>query len=610
MINLNAFKNGWMLLLKDEKSEAVRLLFIVSGAAIFNAAMIGSVWPFLNLVGDPSLVLDNEYYNYIYSYFSFTTTGDFIIFTAAFSLLVIIISTFAQVYRVYAVSKFALMKSHTLSHRLFSLYINKSYEFHTMHNTSVLETHILSETQHVVMQLFRPAANLIAACISVLLTISVLLVINLWITVTVLLVFGSFYLVVLLITKRAIVSLGKKRHEENKKCFNLVSESLDGIKELKANRLEDPYLSRFFLASKKMADSQVRAQVMGESPNFFLQGVTFGGMIVLAILLLDLDQSDASSMIGGSLPLLGVFAFAGQRLIPELQRIYQGYTQLQYANKAAQTLSEILMDEHLTPQDTPDDERSAYEIPNTILFDNVSYMFPSASNCAVSNLSFEIFAGQKIGIVGTTGSGKTTLVDLLLGLLQPSSGSILVNNIDLAEKGLQSWQDNCSYLPQDVFLLDGTIKDNITFSDKNDIDVDRLSRAIESSELLSFLQQRSEGLNSWVGERGVQLSGGQRQRVGIARVLYKKSKVIILDEATSALDNLTERSLLSSLFDNTKESTIFIIAHRLESVRNCDKILVMEEGRLVGEGDWDSLLASNSQFRLLVQTKSLKDTQA
>lgn len=610
MIDLTAFKSGWVLLRKDEKREAVRLLYIVTGAAVANAAMIGSVWPFLNLIGDPSLVLDNEYYNYIYSYFSFTTAGDFIIAAAVFSLLVIIISTVAQVYRVYAVSKFALMKSHTLSHRLFSLYLKKPYEFHTVHNSSVLETHILSETQHVVMQLFRPAANLTAACVSVLLTISLLLVIDLWITVTVLLVFGSFYVGVLLITKRAIVALGKKRHEENKKCFNLASESLDGIKELKANRLEDLYLARFFLASKKMADSQVRAQIMGESPNFLLQGVTFSGMIILAILLLDVDQSDAGSMIGDSLPLLGVFAFAGQRLIPEFQRIYQGYTQLQYANTAAQTVSEILRDEHLTRQGTPDDERSAYEVPNTIAFDNVSYTFPSASNCAVSNLSFEVFAGQKIGIVGTTGSGKTTLVDLLLGLLQPASGRILVNNTDLAEKGLESWQDNCSYLPQDVFLLDGTIKDNITFGDKNDIDVDRLSRAIESSELSSVLQQRSEGLNSWVGERGVQLSGGQRQRVGIARVLYKKSKVIILDEATSALDNLTERSLLSSLYDNTKESTIFIIAHRLESIRNCDKILVMEEGTLVGEGDWDSLLASNSQFRSLVQVKNLEDTQA
>jgi ABC-type multidrug transport system fused ATPase/permease subunit len=551
-----------------------------------------------------SLINSNGYYNEVYNYFEFTSASKFVVLLALFSLCMIIISTVMQVGRVYAVSKFALMRSHTLSHRLLSLYLRKPYEFHTMNNSSELETHVLSETQHVVMQIYRPAANLVAAVVSVVMTVTVLLLVDVKITLAALLVFSVFYLSVLLFSKRMIRALGEQRHRENKKCFGLASESLDGIKEIKANQLEGLYSSRFFDASQRMARSQVKAQILGESPNFLLQGLTFAGMIILALVLIDLGNSDGDmgSVIGESLPLLGVFAFAGQRLIPELQRIYQGYTQLQYANMSAQVLNEILKDDIVSESAEALKLKTENEALK-ISFKQVCYRFPNSEKDVLQDVSFDVLSGQKVGIVGATGSGKTTLVDILLGLLTPSAGAVQVNSYDITGENMKWWQSQCGYLPQDVYLLDGTIKENIIFGEDRDFNDNDLDLAIEGAHLKGFLFERDDGVESRVGEKGVQLSGGQRQRIGLARVLYKKSKVIVLDEATSALDNRTEQQLLSTLYNSVHNATIFIIAHRLESIKSCDKIIVMNNGRIVGEGSWEYLLENCEYFRSLVINK-------
>jgi len=597
-----SLESSWGLLGKPEKKQAINLVFVVIFAALMNAAMIGSIWPFLNLVGDPSVVYENKYYSFVYSYLSFESPGDFIVFTALASFFTILLSTVAQVYRVYAVSNFALMRSHTLSYKLFKHYLGLSYEFHTLHESSRLEANALSETQQVVMQLFRPAANIVAALTSIFVTLLLLLIIDPLVTGSVLLVFGIFYGAVLFSTRTAVSSLGKKRQLENQKCFQIASEALNGIKEIKVNRIEKGYMDRFFNATHVMARSTVIAQFLGESPNFVLQGLTFGGMIVLTLVLLDVDDVNTASQLGETLPLIGIFAFAGQRLIPELQRVFQGITQLQYAKAAAQNLEqELEVDQRfVTRSVTPEPLQGS---PRQILLQNVSYKFPGSESYAVKNINLKIEAGTKVGIVGTTGSGKTTLFDIFLGLMRPTDGRILLDGAELTDRNMDSWQDSCSYVPQDVYLFEGTIKGNIVFTRNGSFDVERCEWAVRSAMLEGFINSRDGGIESKVGERGVRLSGGQRQRIGIARALYRKTDFLFLDEATSALDNTTERALLASLNTEAADMTLFLIAHRLSSVMSCDQIIVMNDGELVGVGDWESLMRENSYFRDLVKSK-------
>lgn len=610
MVKVSSIRNGWRLLDSSERKESIALVLVVVAAAVFNVLMVGSVWPFLEVIGDPSVIFENEYYEWIYKYLNFSSDSEFIFFVGACSFCVIITSTFFQVYRVYVVSNFSLMKSHSLSLRLFRFYMGMPYEYHTVNSSSALETNLLSETQHVVQQLYRPAANILASLTSVCGILFLLLFIDFYVSLAVFSLFGSFYFMVIFVTKKEVKNLGRTRHYENNKCFNIVSEALSGMKSVKANTLEEYYISKFNSSAKRMAQSQVKAQVYGEAPNFLLQGITFGGMIVFTLILVDLERL-ASGGLTEAIPLLGVFAFAGQRLIPELQRIFQGYTQFQYANESANKLASALdkgrgQEDQLQDIDPKSRNLQSQPINTAIRFLDLSYRYPSSDKDTLKKINLDIPVGTKVGIVGTTGAGKTTFVDVLLGLLSPTEGSIEIGDLTLNESSRNWWLGCCSYLPQDVFLIDDTVKANIVFGQEGQVDEDKLSRVVETANLEDFLVGRGNGIDSIVGENGVQLSGGQRQRIALARALYKDSKVIILDEATSALDNETEKNVLDRLYANIDDVTVFIVAHRLTSIKDCDFILVFNEGELVGKGSWYELTNSNPWFKRLVSEKSLE----
>jgi ABC-type multidrug transport system fused ATPase/permease subunit len=526
------------------------------------------------------------------------------LFCAIFSLLAITLSTIVQIFRVKAVSKFALSKLHSLSYRLLEFYLRKPYEFHINQNSSELEANVLSETQHVVLQLYRPLANLIASLISIVFTLALLFYIDFLVTLSTVVIFGLFYGVVVFYTKRSLKILGEQRHRQNQMAFKHASEALKGIKDVKVNSLENSYLNKYGKSAKIMSDSMIKAQVLGESPSFLLQGLTFFGMIVLVLILVDLDGLFVVNGVNGVnelIPILGVFAFAGQRIIPELQRVYQGYSQLQYAQKSAlvihHALSELIEEEHNQFQ-------GEISLPNKldISIQGLSYKFPHAETLALDNINLEIPFGSKVGLIGVSGAGKTTFVDILLGLLKPTSGSVLIGGSSLIhEEMIRWWRTQCCYMPQDTYLTDGTISDNVVYGSCSELNISRVKEAVTNATLGEFTERN--GLETRVGEKGVQLSGGQRQRIGLARVFYKNTKIVVLDEATSALDNSTERKVLSNMGQGLGQSTVFLIAHRLSTVRNCDTIVVFNKGKVVGVGSWDDLQESNDYFRELLSSK-------
>ena len=235
--------------------------------------------------------------------------------------------------------------------------------------------------------------------------------------------------------------------------------------------------------------------------------------------------------------------------------------------------------------------------------DAVSYQYPKAETVGLQNITLEIKAGEKIGIVGSTGAGKTTLVDIILGLLKPQSGQLLVDGEPVTDKNLRSWQQSVGYVPQDIFLTDASISQNIALGVRvEEVDMARVRRSAKIAQLDEFIcQELTEGYDTGVGERGVRLSGGQRQRIGIARALYHRADLIVFDEATSALDNLTERDVMSAINGLPGEKTIVIIAHRLSTVAACDRIVVLDKGQIVGLGDWNELMENNASFQKIAR---------
>jgi len=306
------------------------------------------------------------------------------------------------------------------------------------------------------------------------------------------------------------------------------------------------------------------------------------------------------------LPVMALYAFAGSRLLPALQAVYKALSALRFGKPALDTLYLEFTEVGFgtaSHGDAPAPVRSGkFALEDRLEFSNVSYIFPNAEAPALKDISVTIKARTTVALVGSTGAGKTTLADVILGLLPPSSGDVRVDGVSLTAENIPSWQCNIGYVPQHIFLADDTVAGNIAFGVPiEEIDHSAVERAARIAEVHDFIVSRmAEGYQTFVGERGIRLSGGQRQRIGIARALYHDPDVLVLDEATSALDNLTERAVMDAVHNLGHRKTIIIIAHRTSTVRECDRIFMLQHGSLTGEGTYDEMLESNEQFRRLV----------
>ena len=290
--------------------------------------------------------------------------------------------------------------------------------------------------------------------------------------------------------------------------------------------------------------------------------------------------------------------------MPDLQKVYLSATQLRYGAAAVEKVHDSLFSGENSGE-LPRKMPKRLGLTSGFSLEAVCYRYPKAKVGGLCEITLAVKAGEKIGIVGSTGAGKTTLADIILGLLRPNSGMLCVDGELITDKNMRSWQQSVGYVPQNIFLTDASISQNIALGVlANEVDVDRVHRSAEIAQLDGFIcRELSEGYDTEIGERGVRLSGGQRQRIGIARALYHRADLIVFDEATSALDNLTERDVMSAINGLPGEKTVLIIAHRLSTVKVCDRIIVLDKGRIVGLGSWDELIAQNAKFQELTEMR-------
>ncbi|MET0050601.1 MAG: ABC transporter ATP-binding protein [Candidatus Thiodiazotropha sp.] len=581
------------------------MLVLTLFMAILDTVGIASILPFITVLTDPDVVNTNEFLKTVYDLFGFSSVDQFQYALGVGTFCLLISSVLIRSLTLWAQLRFTYYGIHTTACRMVSTFLGQPYSWFLNHHSADLATRILSEVHNVYTGIYYQALLIISNILVISLIIVLLLVVDPTIAATTFFVLGGLYLIVFLSVRKYISRLGEVRLKANHERYRALSEAFGGIKDVKSSGLEGVFLNQFYHPSKSFARQSIYSGYIAETPSFVLQGLVFGGIVLLLLYLM--------SSYGGldsAIPVVAVYALAGIRFLPALQSIYRSLSQLKFYGTSLDMLYGDLMGLRESARPIERKVNNLDVMPRGFerecVLQQIEYTYPNTESPVLKGIDLSIGKCKTIAFVGSSGSGKTTLVDIILGLLQPQKGQIVLDGEVLTDQLLPSWQKSIGYVSQNIFLAEGTIATNIAFGVPADsIDMQAVVKAAEVAQLDRMLEDMPEKYATFIGEKGVRLSGGQRQRIGIARALYHNPSMLIMDEATSALDNLTEHAVMEAIEQLSGKITIILIAHRLSSVRNCDEIFFLDSGRIIDSGTYDSLQVSCAKFRELVESGSI-----
>lgn len=585
---------------RAEKRRGSLLMGMIVVMALLETAGIASVMPFLSVLSNPGVIESNPTAAALYAAFGFDNVDQFLFALGVAAFAVMLLSAGFRALTLYLMNRFIEMRRHSIGERLLKSYLNQPYEFFLNRHSSDLAKSILSETDQLIANVLRPGMMMAAYAVVVAAIVVLLIAVDPKLAVSVAVVVGGMYGVMFCAVQGLMSRAGKDRSLANKERFAATSDALSGIKDIKVLGRESVYLAKFRMPSIRQARHFATSQTLSLVPRYFIEALAFGGIIAITLFLLAGSGGTATGALDKVLPLLGLYALAGYRLLPAMQHVYQGVTKLQFGQAALDGVYEELVRNAVPPVV----ERHVPELrfENQVEFHNVHYTFPNTTRPALAAISLDIPVGSTVGFVGPTGAGKSTLIDLLLGLLSPTSGRIAVDGVTITDSNVRAWQRLLGYVPQSIFMSDASLAENIALGVPRDrVDLARVEQCARLAQVHDFIVNEIPlGYESTIGERGVRLSGGERQRIGIARALYHDPPILVFDEATSALDTVTEQAVMSAITALAGSKTIVMIAHRLSTVRNCQKIVLMERGTIAGQGTFEELAAENRRFRKMV----------
>ena len=577
--------------------ERRRLWLVFAGmlaAALLETAGVTSVLPFLTVIANPNVVQDNDLLHRLFTTLGFSSVNWFLVFLGFLALGALVLSNAMRAVVTWGMLRFSWMRNHSLSLRLLDSYLHRPYTFFLNENTATFGRNILMETTQAVTGALIPALDVVSRAIVLLFLIALLLVVNPVLALVVAIVIGAIYGAIYLLLQRKLARIGKGRLEANAGRFKAAGEAFGGIKAVKLMGSEDIFVRRYSAHSYRFSNYNASAAVLSSLPRYALETVAFGGIILIVLYLLT-TRGDLAQV----LPLAGLFTFAGYRMMPAIQQIFQSATQLRFNLAVLDTLHEALQAGYATAERHDSRDTEPLPFKDKLELHTITFQYQRTAEPVIRDLSLTIRAGSSIAFAGKTGVGKTTISDIILGLLPPTEGTMRVDGVEIGPENLHRWQRNLGYVPQDIYLQDDTVASNIAFGIADGkIDMEAVERAARIANIHDFIVgELPDGYNTLVGERGVRLSGGERQRVGLARALYHDPAVLVLDEATSALDGATEKAVFTAIENIARVKTMVIIAHRLTTVRKCDVVYVIEDGRIIAAGTYDELLASNAKFQ-------------
>lgn len=584
-------------------AEQKKIAFLFVGILLLSlseVAGVASIAPFMAIVSKPEIIHENVFLNAVYSYFGFTTVSQFQIGMGALVLGVLIISNSYAAFMTWQIIRFSKKQGHHLAVRLFSNYLTQPYLFFLNRNTADLGKNVLSEVERSVNGVILPGMQVLSKFVVTIFLCSFLLYLNPMLSISVIIVFGGAYALIFKLARHRLHQLGVVSTKVIFRRFKIANEAMSGIKDLKLHGSEQEFVNRFSKPSEAHANISSRSAMISLLPRYALEITAFGGIIALVCYSISSGKNS-----GQIIPLISIYVLAGYKLLPALQQIYVNVTTIRYNLPALEILITDLPHSK-GKKNFQQQKNEMLHFEKLLQVVSLRFYYPGVEEPVLDDVNLKIIPNTTIGLVGVTGSGKTTLIDILLGLLLPESGKITVDGTEITEQNFPAWQQYIGYVPQEIYLIDDTIERNIAFAIPDDtIDMDKVIEAAKLAELDSFIQTLPEQYQTQVGERGVRLSGGQRQRIGIARALYRNPKVLVLDEATSALDGITENIVMDAIHNLFHKKTIIMIAHRLSTVKECDVIHMMDKGRIIDSGTYNELMMKNEQFRKMANLKEL-----
>ena len=552
---------------------------------------IASIVPFMALVGDPSVLERDNLLATIYLKYNFETY-EFIFYLGVIVLISLTVASIVSIYITWRIAMFPPRIGTEIAHRLFSYYLDQDFLFHTKGSSSKLTKKISNESKRVSDQILTPLIYANARIVLVFFIILIMFLYDPLVLISALTIFISAYFILFKFVRTKLQSYGSNISEMLSKRFRLMSDSFGGIKDILLLGRSSNFKKLFLKTSDELAYSEGNIAVIERTPRYFMELLAFGLMIALVLYLVKNSQGN----LGLLLPILSVYALAGMKLLPSLLLIYSSAATVKGNLAAYEAIREDL--KNANKSNLPNHNDHTFSKYNEINLKEVTFTYPDKIKPALDQISLTIKANSLVGFVGTSGSGKSTLIDVIIGLIKPQKGEVTINGTSLNKQNLRAWQNKIGFVPQSIFLTEGTIAENVAFGIPYDlINYEQVEKALKIANLKELVSKLEKGVHSTVGERGVQLSGGQRQRIGIARMLYYEAEVFVFDEATSALDGITEKTIMDAIYNFTGKKTLIIIAHRLKTVQKCDEIFMMEEGRIIDSGTYQYLLQNNEKFK-------------
>jgi ATP-binding cassette, subfamily B, bacterial PglK len=582
-------KDLWRHISPRRRIQLALLLVLMVFASLAEAISIGSVLPFLGVLMSPEKVFLSPLSQPIISVLGLTEPRQLLMpLTAAF-ILASMISGAMRFVLLWIQTRLGFAIGSDFSFQIYKKTLYQPYYVHVGRNSSQVITGILTKTSTVIFSCLLPLL-FIASSLLILATILVaLIVIDPIVAVSVFGGFGAIYSFIVLLTKKRLLDDSFRINRESNQVTKALQEGLGGIRDVLIDGTQATYCKIYRNADVLLRKSMASIQVIGNAPRFFVEPL---GIALISVLAYELARGEAG--LAGAIPVLGALAIGAQRMLPILQQLYNSWTGIRGGQVALEDVL-ALLDQPL-PSYLESPQCLSLPFEGTIRLNQVDFQYDEEMPLVLHEIDFEIPKGGRIGFMGTTGSGKSTLLDIIMGLLQPKNGTLTVDGVAITADNSRAWQARIAHVPQDIFLADATIAENIAFGvESKNIDFDLVRSAAQQAQIASVIESWPLQYGTITGERGVRLSGGQRQRIGIARAFYKGADVIAFDEATSALDSETELAVMEAVDRIGENITILIVAHRLSTLSNCDQLVELANGRILRVGTYEQIVNHKSK---------------
>ena len=575
----------WHHLSKRRQKQFSLLLILMIIASLAEIISIGAVLPFLGILTVPEQVYQHALMQPVIQVLALTEPKQLILPLTILFITAALLAGVIRLTLLYAMTRLSFATGADLSINIYRRTLYQEYEVHVSRNSSEVINGIITKTNTVIGGVISPTLNLISSIILLIGIMGALFVINPTITLSASIGFGLLYWLVIRYTKNHLKDNGKTIADQSTQMIKSLQEGLGGIRDVLIDGSQQFYCKLYRNADLPLRRASGSNIFIGGSPRYAMEAI---GMMLIAGLAYLMTQQESG--MATAIPVLGALALGAQRLLPALQQAYASYSTIKGSKSSFEDVLNLL--------DQPLPEYADQPLPEPIPFaeeiklNNLNFRYTEDSPWVLKNVNLSLKKGSRIGFMGVTGSGKSTLLDIIMGLLPATEGGLIIDNHTINTQNRRAWQAHIAHVPQNIYLSDSTIEENIAFGiEKEKIDHQRVKKAAQQAQIAELIEQWKDGYQTFVGERGIRLSGGQRQRIGIARALYKQANVLIFDEATSALDNETEQAVMDAIDDLGEEITILIIAHRLTTLKGCDEIIKLEKDFNVNIGTYKSIIA-------------------